>query len=104
MKLALLAFALLSASAAMAGPKVSCTAQSNQVVSYDRATKQTTEREVWMVSCSAPERKSLSEMYPTFDEAMDAIKAYRGGCAGNCDKACQDKCFKKGECPYGWKP
>lgn len=104
MKLAILTFALLSASAAMAGPKVSCVAESNQVISYDRATKKSTEREIWMVNCSAAARAPLSESYETFHEAMVAIEAYRGGCSGDCDKACQDKCFKKGECPYGWKP
>jgi hypothetical protein len=28
-------------------------------------------------------------------------------CIGNCtrgDKHCQEMCFKKGECPYGWQP
>jgi hypothetical protein len=103
MKLAILAFALLFASAAVAGPKVSCVATSNQVVSYDRETKQTTEREEWLVNCSG-KGEPMSKSFDTFHEAMQAIEAYRNGCTGNCDKACQDKCFKKGECPYGWKP
>lgn len=31
----------------------------------------------------------------------------RGTCNGQCahgDKDCQEMCFKKGECPFGWKP
>lgn len=29
------------------------------------------------------------------------------GCYGQCadgNKHCQEMCFKKGECPFGWKP
>lgn len=94
---ALLIFTLLLASPA---PKVSCVARSNQVVSFDRVTRVTTERDVWTVDCTGAGKKPLSETYLTFHAAMTAIAKFRG----ECDRECQDRCFKKGECEYGWKP
>lgn len=39
--------------------------------------------------------------------SVSAWVIYRLTCAGQCatgSKHCQDMCFKKGECPYGWQP
>lgn len=84
MKFAVIAFALLSASAAMAGPSVSCTMRKRDIVVYDREKKTSTETEDWIVDCkiTVSEKVIFSDTLPlahpaNFQEASGAVDEFR---------------------------
>lgn len=90
----LLAFALLSAGAAVAGPSVSCTMRKQEIIVYDRAKKTSTEQEDWIVDCTIKvgEKLIFSDTLPlahpaTFVEASGAVDEFRKKKAGEIVKA-----------------
>lgn len=94
MKLAVLAFALLSASAVMAGPGVSCTMRKQDIVIYDRQKKTSTEQEDWIVDCTIKvnDKVIFADTLPlahpaTFAEASGAVDEFRKKKAGEILKA-----------------
>jgi hypothetical protein len=84
MRYAVLAFALLSATAAVAGPNVSCVMRKQDIVVYDREKKETHEEEDWIVDCSIKVNDKvifsapLPMLHPaTFQEAVGSVEEFR---------------------------